>query len=61
MNPEALTDNGGRRFGPDRRKFIYAIHIPEQRCGKDRRSDSDRRRKRYNYRGDLERREILKT
>lgn len=37
------TDNGGRRKKEDRRKFSYTIHIPERRCGSDRRSGEDRR------------------
>lgn len=38
-----LFDIGGRRVGLDRRAFSYSLHIPERRCGKDRRSGSDRR------------------
>ena len=44
----ANTDiNGGRRFGTERRQFIYNGHIPERRSGngKDRRSGLDRRQK----------------
>jgi hypothetical protein len=37
------ADNAGRRLGIDRRQFSYAEHIPEGRCGEDRRSDKDRR------------------
>ncbi len=37
------NDNGGRRSGIDRREFSYAGHIPERRCGQDRRSAKDRR------------------
>jgi hypothetical protein len=38
-----LRDNGGRRAGIDRRHFSYTSHIPERRCGTDRREASDRR------------------
>ena len=38
-----VRDNGGRRLGGDRRRFSYAIHIPERRPGSDRRSGLDRR------------------
>lgn len=33
-----LNDNGGRRTGFERRRFSYAAHIPERRCGVDRRT-----------------------
>ncbi len=56
-----IIDNGGRRSGSERRKFLYIVHIPEQRCGKERRSGFDRRRERYSYRGDIERRENFKV
>ena len=36
-------DNGGRRKNLDRRKFAYTFHIPERRCGADRRRGEDRR------------------
>ena len=39
-----LADNGGRRSGTDRRQFSYISHIPERRCGQDRRSRVERRR-----------------
>jgi hypothetical protein len=32
-----------RRCGKERRKFSYAIHLPERRTGNDRRSGKDRR------------------
>ena len=38
-----VIDNGGRRSGIERRRFSYAIHVPELRSGKDRRIDIDRR------------------
>jgi hypothetical protein len=38
-----VIDNGGRRSGIERRRFSYAIHVPELRLGKDRRNDIDRR------------------
>lgn len=37
------NDNGGRRKNLDRRKFAYTFHIPERRCGTDRRKGDDRR------------------
>lgn len=39
-----VNDNGGRRFGVDRRQFKYSTHIPEQRY-KERRNGLDRRLK----------------
>ena len=38
-----IIDKGGRRFEIDRRKFKYAIHLPERRFGEDRRIGVDRR------------------
>ena len=38
-----MTDNGGTRFGIDRRKFQYTAYIPEKRSGRDRRKGFDRR------------------
>jgi hypothetical protein len=37
-------DNGGRRSEIDRRQYAYTLHIPERRCGIDRRSGKDRRK-----------------
>ena len=37
------NDNGGRRFGFERRQFSYFLHIPERRSGIDRRTGIDRR------------------
>ena len=39
----SIEDNGGRRTGLERRQFKYAVHIPEQRSDKKRRSGLDRR------------------
>ena len=39
-----IADNGGRRKSGDRRNFCYTIHIPERRCGDDRRAHKDRRK-----------------
>ena len=39
-----LRDNGGRRFGFDRRRYCYSIYLPERRFGIDRRSGIDRRK-----------------
>ena len=38
-----LVDNGGRRYGIERRHFSYSGHVPERRCGEDRRKTQDRR------------------
>ncbi len=38
-----VIDNGGRRSGIERRRFSFAIHVPELRPGKDRWIDIDRR------------------
>jgi hypothetical protein len=38
-----MQDNGGTRFGNDRRKFQYTDYIPEKRSGRDRRKGFDRR------------------
>ena len=38
-----MADNGGTRFGIDRRKFQYTDYIPEKRSGRDRRKGFDRR------------------
>jgi hypothetical protein len=39
-----LKDNGGRRFGVDRRSFSYSLHIPERRSHNDRRKGENRRK-----------------
>jgi hypothetical protein len=39
----SVLDNGGRRKKLDRRQFAYTVHIPERRCGIDRRDGEDRR------------------
>ena len=41
----SLFDNGGRRFGDDRREYVYNGYLPERRGGKDRRRGTDRRKK----------------
>jgi hypothetical protein len=38
-----MADNGGTRFGTERRKFQYTAYIPEKRSGRDRRKGFDRR------------------
>ena len=43
MGNTFIADNGGRRSGRDRRTFSYAMHMPEMRSGKDRRTGFDRR------------------
>jgi hypothetical protein len=40
-----LIDNGGRRFGGERRIFDYNGYLPERRSGAERRSVADRRKK----------------
>ena len=37
------TDESDRRSGIDRRRFSYAGHVPERRCGTERRSGPDRK------------------
>ena len=43
MKLSTLSYIEDRRSGVDRRIFSYAIHVPEQRSGKDRRRGTDRR------------------
>jgi len=43
MNNKIFLDNGGRRSGTDRRRFSYAVHIPEHRSSIDRRKSLERR------------------
>jgi hypothetical protein len=43
MTRTSLPDLGGRRLGPDRRQFEYAISIPERRKSGERRSGKGRR------------------
>jgi hypothetical protein len=62
MVPYLWPDNRGRRSGIDRRKFSYAMVIPERRCGKDRRTGLDRRsvqQVRVEY--DFERRRVFRA
>lgn len=54
-----LTDNGGRRFGSDRRQFSYSFHIPERRIDGDRRSGADRRSGCHSDRDELDRRQAF--
>jgi len=49
MNNKIFLDNGGRRSGTDRRKFSYAVHIPERRTSIDRRKSLERRDNRRIY------------
>ncbi len=55
QNTSEILDNGGRRTGIDRRYYSYSGHIPERRCGFDRRKLDDRRQS-AQKRQDLERR-----
>jgi hypothetical protein len=41
MNNKKLTDINDRRSGIDRRKFSYAVYIPERRSNIDRRKGLD--------------------
>ena len=41
-----VLDNDGRRSGSDRRSFSYALHVPERRVAKERRTCVDRRQNR---------------
>ncbi len=43
MELSAVSDNGGRRFGMDRRIFLNAAYLTERRLGIDRRNRFDRR------------------
>jgi len=43
MKIAMLIDKGGRRSGIERRVFSYAVHLPDQRSGKNRRRDNDHR------------------
>ena len=43
MNNKIFLDKGGRRSGTDRRRFSYAVHIPERRSSIDRRKGIERR------------------
>jgi len=43
MNNKIFLDKGGRRSGTDRRRFFYAVHIPERRSSIDRRKGLERR------------------
>ncbi len=55
-------DSGGRRLGIDRREFLYAIHIPERRSGRQRRSEMDRRSDAsFRFSIDMERRAALRS
>jgi|AP12_2_1047962.scaffolds.fasta_scaffold143480_1 hypothetical protein len=49
MNNKIFLDNGGRRSGTDRRRFSYAVHIPERRTSIDRRKSLERRDNRRIY------------
>ena len=49
MNNKIFLDNSGRRSGVDRRKFSYAVHIPERRSSIDRRKGLERRGDRRKY------------
>jgi hypothetical protein len=43
MDRKIFLDNGDRRSGIGRRKFSYAVHIPERRSSIERRKGLDRR------------------
>jgi hypothetical protein len=46
MGKDTFHDNQERRSGNDRRKFLFAFHIPERRSGKERRKSSARKQDR---------------
>jgi hypothetical protein len=46
MGRNSSKDNQERRSGDDRRKFSFALHIPERRSGKERRKGSALRQNR---------------
>ena len=41
-NPKNAS-NADKRSGAERREFLYAIHIPERRSGKERRNRFDKK------------------
>lgn len=49
MDRKILLDNDDRRLGTDRRRFSYAVHIPERRSGIDRRKGLNRRGSQRDY------------
>ena len=49
MDRKILLDNGGRRSGIDRRRFSYAVHIPERRSSIDRRKGLEKRGDKRKY------------
>ena len=56
-----IKDNAGRRSGIERRVFLYTIHIPERRSGKERRKVLDRRNEKgFKLPIDFERRAVFK-
>ena len=56
-----VFDNGGSRFGADRRQTIIKDYGPERRAGIERRGGVDRKRS-QNFRGEnaIERRELFR-
>jgi len=56
-----IKDEAGKRSGIVRRVFLYTIHIPERRSGKERRKGLDRRNKKgFRFPIDFERRAAFK-
>jgi hypothetical protein len=56
-----FKDNANRRLGIERRVFLYTVHIPERRSGKERRKDLDRKdKKEFGLPVDFGRRTALK-
>ncbi|MFO7560912.1 MAG: hypothetical protein R6X10_18950 [Desulfobacterales bacterium] len=45
----APSNDRDRRSGKDRRLLFQAAYRPEQRCGNDRRKNSDRRKKNLSF------------
>ncbi len=61
MNRNIFLDNGGRRSGSDRRRFSYAVHIPERRSSTDRRKGLDRRSSQRKNKRHIEEKESQET
>jgi len=53
-NPKAAS-NVDRRAGKDRRQFLFTVHIPERRSGKERRNSFDSKYDSFLYRYDSDR------
>ena len=54
MDRTKIDSNADRRSGAERRNFLYVIHIPERRSGRDRRDRLNREHESIFNRYDLE-------